>query len=112
MSSFYLNDLKILIDIDKSSLLLWVFHVDKKAPHLLVVAFRRCLERHPDAKLVYIGTGTLFQITKDLVKQFKLDNNVELRGLAGREEIQNEMCTVSFGFLKMKVNKEKLMWVK
>ena len=67
--------------------------VDKKAPHLLVLAFRRCLERHPDAKLVYIGAGPLFQITKDLVKQFKLDNNVELRGLAGREEIQNEMLT-------------------
>ncbi len=33
MSSFYLNDLKLLIDFDKSSLLLWVFHVDKKAPH-------------------------------------------------------------------------------
>ncbi len=67
--------------------------VDKKAPHLLVLAFRRCLERHPDAKLVYIGTGPLFQITKDLVKQLKLDNSIELRGLAGREEIQNEMLT-------------------
>ena len=33
MSNFYLNQLKLNSDFDKSALLLWVFHVDKKAPH-------------------------------------------------------------------------------
>lgn len=33
MSNFYLNQLKTITDLDKSALLLWVFHVDKKAPH-------------------------------------------------------------------------------
>jgi hypothetical protein len=28
------------------------------------------------------------------------------------EEITGSLCTVVFGFLKMKVEKEKLMWIK
>jgi len=33
MSDLDLNKIKIDVDFNKSALLLWVFHVDKKAPH-------------------------------------------------------------------------------
>jgi DNA mismatch repair protein MutS2 len=51
-----------------------------------------------------------FQQSK--IKVGSLVKLIETKQTGTVEEIQNEMCTVSFGFLKMKVNKEKLMWVK
>ena len=68
--------------------------VDKKAPHLLILAFKKSIERHPDAKLVYIGMGPLFRIVQDLVQHLHLEQHVELRGLAGRDVIQKEMQEV------------------
>jgi glycosyltransferase involved in cell wall biosynthesis len=65
--------------------------VDKKAPHLLILAFHKCLQHHPDARLVYVGTGPLLRIVQDLVIHLEMEKNVELRGLAGRDVIQAEM---------------------
>jgi glycosyltransferase involved in cell wall biosynthesis len=68
--------------------------VDKKAPHLLILAFHRCLQYHPDATLVYIGTGPMLRVVQDLVKHLGMEKNVELKGLAGRDVIQAEMQRV------------------
>ncbi len=51
-----------------------------------------------------------FQQSK--IKVGSLVKLIETKQTGTVEEIQNELCTVTFGFLKMKVNKEKLMWVK
>src|SRR5690606_25071997 len=42
--------------------------VEKKAPHLTILAFKAVLHQFPNAKLVYAGDGYLWDSCKDLVK--------------------------------------------
>ena len=65
--------------------------VDKKAPHLLVLAFQKVIVAHPDATLTIIGDGPLFRITSELVNNLGLGKNILLKGAQGSTFIQNEM---------------------
>jgi glycosyltransferase involved in cell wall biosynthesis len=65
--------------------------VDKKAPHLLVLAFQKVIATHPDATLTIIGDGPLFRITSELVTNLGLEKNIHLKGAQGAAFIQNEM---------------------
>jgi len=67
--------------------------VDKKAPHLLLLAFRKCLERHPEARLIYVGQGPLFRLVSELTKHLNLEQHVHYAGVAGRDVIQQEMLS-------------------
>lgn len=64
--------------------------VDKKAPHLLILAFQKVLEHVPEAKLIMIGTGPLLHACKSLVKSLKMESQVEFKGICNQNEIQ--MC--------------------
>lgn len=65
--------------------------VDKKAPHLTIMAFQKVLEKHPDAQLRMVGNGPLFHICKDIVKHYKLENNVHFLGAHGIDVVISEM---------------------
>ncbi|MGV3558709.1 glycosyltransferase [Larkinella arboricola] len=59
----------------------------KKAPQLTIRAFDKVLDRHPDARLVMIGTGELVDECKKLVDQLQLKYAVSLLGVKSAEEI-------------------------
>ncbi|MBL0744033.1 glycosyltransferase [Chryseolinea lacunae] len=65
--------------------------VDKKAPYLTLISFKHVLEKHPDAKLVMVGDGVLWEVCKELINAFEMGNNVNLIGPLGRDEIQDLM---------------------
>lgn len=54
--------------------------VDKKAPHLAILAFKKALEKVPDATLTMMGSGTLFRVCQDMVTALNLEKNVLLLG--------------------------------
>jgi len=62
--------------------------VDKKAPYLTIIAFKKVIEKFPDAKLVMVGDGDLLKICKVLVLAFNLSNNIEFTGVLNVEEIK------------------------
>jgi glycosyltransferase involved in cell wall biosynthesis len=70
--------------------------IDKKAPHLVILAFKKCLEKHPDATLLFYGNGPMFRIVQDLVNNLDLNQCVKLLGVVEREVYQKEMLDVRF----------------
>lgn len=54
--------------------------VDKKAPHLTILAFHKVLFIVPDAALVMAGDGPLLNACKDLVTALKIENSVHFIG--------------------------------
>ncbi len=65
--------------------------VEKKAPHLTLLAFHKALQQFPDARLKMIGDGPLWQVCKDLVIHLGMENRVELLGVQPPAQIQMEM---------------------
>lgn len=61
--------------------------VEKKAPHLTILAFRIVLEEHPDAELCMVGDGPLFRICKELVEHLGLSDKVSFKGVCDKGEI-------------------------
>jgi len=60
--------------------------VDKKAPHLTILAFDKVIEEIPNAKLVMAGDGQLLSACKDLVIALKLKEFVEFIGIITPEK--------------------------
>lgn len=54
--------------------------VEKKAPHLTLLAFSRVVQQHPDARLVMIGAGELLNACKHLAAALHIAHAVEFRG--------------------------------
>lgn len=65
--------------------------VPKKAPVLLLDAFRRAAERVPGLELVYIGGGPLLAAALDYVRAFGLSDRVEFRGECSHADVLEEM---------------------
>lgn len=59
---------------------------DKKAPYYTILAFKKVLKVHPDATLVIGGQGELLDVCDNLIKHFKLENNIMLLGIIKPEE--------------------------
>lgn len=51
--------------------------VDKKAPHLTLLAFKKVSKRYPEARLIMIGEGPLLEICKQTVKALRIFSSVE-----------------------------------
>lgn len=60
--------------------------VEKKAPHLTILAFHKVLKKVPDAKLVMAGEGALLNVCKDLVKVLKIEYSVNFIGKITTEQ--------------------------
>lgn len=54
---------------------------NKKAPYYTILAFKKALEKHPDAQLLMAGDGVLFDTCKNLIKYYNLENNIKLLGV-------------------------------
>ena len=65
--------------------------VDKKAPHLTLLAFKKVLEKIPEAKLRMFGTGDLHEACWQLTKALQMDHAVSFQGSRSPHEIASEM---------------------
>ena len=65
--------------------------VDKKAPHLTLLAFKKVLESRSDARLVMIGDGPLWEACKQLAKVWKIESAVDFRGVRSHAEVAATM---------------------
>ena len=60
--------------------------VNKKAPHLSILAFNKVLLKHPSTKLIFGGDGPLLNAAKDLVQALKIEGNVVFLGAISQVE--------------------------
>lgn len=65
--------------------------VDKKAPHLTILAFAKAHRAHPLARLRMIGDGALLGSCTDLVKALGLEHAVTFMGHQGHAAIARHM---------------------
>jgi colanic acid/amylovoran biosynthesis glycosyltransferase len=65
--------------------------VDKKAPHLTVLAFRKVQERLPEARLVFGGDGRLLESTRNVVDALGLKGSVEFPGILKPSEVAKQL---------------------
>jgi glycosyltransferase involved in cell wall biosynthesis len=61
--------------------------VDKKAPHLTLLAFKKVVESFPEARLVLIGDGPLLEACHQMTKALGLAGTVDLPGPRAHSEI-------------------------
>ncbi len=69
--------------------------VDKKAPHLTILAFLKVLRKHPEAKLTMVGDGPLLRVCQDMVKHLGISGSVAFTGVRSTEGIIALMREVS-----------------
>jgi glycosyltransferase involved in cell wall biosynthesis len=65
--------------------------VDKKAPHLSILAFEKVLKKVPDAHLIMIGAGPLLSACKALVQSLGITAQVDFKGICTPNEVQQYM---------------------
>jgi glycosyltransferase involved in cell wall biosynthesis len=61
--------------------------VDKKAPHLTLLAFARAYAQRPDARLTMVGDGPLWETCHQLVRALGLQERVDLCGRRAPAEV-------------------------
>ncbi len=54
--------------------------VEKKAPHLTILAFSKVLERLPEARLTMVGDGRLWEACDSMVRALGLGDRIHLAG--------------------------------
>ncbi|MCT7980526.1 glycosyltransferase [Laspinema olomoucense] len=67
--------------------------VDLKAPPLSILAFKKVIERHPDARLIVVGTGPLLETCKQITRALKLYNYIDFVGIKTPTEVAEIMRT-------------------
>jgi glycosyltransferase involved in cell wall biosynthesis len=65
--------------------------VAKKAPHLTLRAFKRVVEAIPEARLIMIGDGHLWEACKQLAKELGIVESVEFLGPCAHETVAATM---------------------
>ena len=65
--------------------------VDKKAPHLTLLAFYNALKKRPDLRLRMVGTGPLLGVCYNLVSSLGIKESVDLLGQQSQEKVIEEM---------------------
>ncbi len=67
--------------------------VDKKAPHLTLLAFHKVFLEHPEARLTLVGDGPLREACLQIVRSLGLENQVSLPGIATPEQVSELLRT-------------------
>jgi len=65
--------------------------VEKKAPYLTILAFKKVLKRVPKATLVMVGAGLLHDVCSNLIKALHIEHAVELKGMANHDTVASLM---------------------
>ena len=65
--------------------------VNKKAPHLTLLAFKAALENCPEARLVMIGDGPLWEACRQMTVSLGLSDSVDLQGVRSQAEVATAM---------------------
>ena len=65
--------------------------VDKKAPHLTILAFYEMMRDFPDAQLILHGDGPLLEACMNLVEALSISHAVEFRGSTTHSEVADTM---------------------
>lgn len=68
---------------------------DKKAPYYSVLAFHKVLKEHPDAKMVMIGDGELFDVVVNLAKYLKISSSIKFLGALSSQEVVKQFSGAS-----------------
>lgn len=66
--------------------------VEKKAPYITILAFKKILQEHPDASLYFGGDGPLWDSCKDLSEACKLEKSVFFLGKLNTQQVQENMA--------------------
>lgn len=61
--------------------------VEKKAPMVLISAFRRVLVARPQSRLIMVGDGPLWSSCQHLIKAEGLSGSIEMRGAVSNAEV-------------------------
>lgn len=96
--SFY----NIMPDFNSNQLLFVGRFVNKKAPFLTILAFKKALESCPDLKLMMIGDGCLLDICKMMSKALNLETSLTFAGAIKHEHI-HDFFAKSFCFIQHSV---------
>lgn len=59
----------------------------KKAPFVTIKAFAEALKQVPDAKLIMVGNGELFEASVNLAKEMKIAGSIDFKGVKTPQEI-------------------------
>lgn len=65
--------------------------VKKKAPYLTILAFKETLKQIPDAILIMIGEGELYDVCKRLVNSLELEKNIQLVGAIDHSHVNDTL---------------------
>ncbi|MBW2937719.1 glycosyltransferase [Aureisphaera sp. CAU 1614] len=65
--------------------------VDKKAPYYTLLAFKRVVDKYPNAKLKMAGDGPLINTCENLVRHLKLESNVQFLGVISSEDFKTHL---------------------
>lgn len=65
--------------------------VEKKAPHLTLLAFRKVAHACPDARLIMAGAGALFEVCRQLATALQLDERVTFLGAIPHAQVASLM---------------------
>jgi len=76
--------------------------VDKKAPYNLILSFRLVVKDYPEAKLIMAGKGELLNVCRNLVRYYKLENNIHFAGVLSSKEL-GELFEESLAFVQHSV---------
>lgn len=79
--------------------------VEKKAPHLTLLAFRKALEEIPEARLTMVGDGPLLAVCKELANALDICDAIDFRGELEPAEVANLM-RVMRGFVQHSVTSQ------
>jgi glycosyltransferase involved in cell wall biosynthesis len=63
--------------------------VEKKAPHLTILSFRKIAHDFPSSRLIMIGEGELLPICQQLVHALNLSEQVEFKMIQTPDQIEN-----------------------
>lgn len=65
--------------------------VEKKAPYLTLLAFRRVVDVYPTARLLMIGDGPLRDVCCHLARALHIDEQVEFRGAQSHADVSDAL---------------------
>jgi glycosyltransferase involved in cell wall biosynthesis len=68
--------------------------VDKKAPHLTILAFKKVFTQFPDARLIMIGEGPLWEACKQIARALGVSEAVEFLGRRSHTQVAAVMRQV------------------